>query len=341
MQKITVSANEAGQRLDKLLGKYLSKAPMSFVYKMLRKKNIKLNGKKAQGSEKLTRGDEVEVFLSDETWEKFAGTSENEKKIPADLKRALESSIRLSVVYEDADILILNKPAGMLSQKASPSDLSLNEYMLAYLLKKGDLKPAELASFRPSVCNRLDRNTSGLVTAGKSLAGLQELSEVLRDRTVKKYYLTIVDGVIKDRQKIEGYLLKNETTNQVKILKEAKGEVKPIATEYIPLTDNGRQTLLKVHLITGRTHQIRAHLASTGHPVIGDTKYGNAKINSIFRKKYALKYQLLHAWKMQFPKREGALAKVSEMELTAPLPEQFKTIIKGENLKWEPGIQED
>ena len=140
--------------------------------------------------------------------------------------------------------------------KRQPSDLSLNEYMIAYLLKKGDLKLAELATFRPSVCNRLDRNTSGLVTAGKSLAGLQQLSEILRDRTVKKYYLTIVDGVIKDRQKIEGYLLKNEMTNQVKILKEAKGEAKPIATEYIPLADNGQQTILKVHLITGRTHQI-------------------------------------------------------------------------------------
>ena len=128
MQKITVSSNEAGQRLDKLLGKYLSNAPMSFVYKMLRKKNIKLNGKKAQGNEKLTKGDQVEVFLSDDTWQKFAGAPGAEKQLPADLARAMESSIRLSVIYEDPDILILNKPSGMLSQKAAPSDLSLNEY---------------------------------------------------------------------------------------------------------------------------------------------------------------------------------------------------------------------
>ena len=127
MQKITVSSNEAGQRLDKLLGKYLSNAPMSFVYKMLRKKNIKLNGKKAQGNEKLTKGDQVEVFLSDDTWQKFAGAPGAEKQLPADLARAIESSIRLSVIYEDPDILILNKPSGMRSQKAAPSDLSLNE----------------------------------------------------------------------------------------------------------------------------------------------------------------------------------------------------------------------
>ena len=323
MQKITVSSNEAGQRLDKLLGKYLSNAPMSFVYKMLRKKNIKLNGKKAQGNEKLTKGDQVEVFLSDDTWQKFAGAPGAEKQLPADLARAMESSIRLSVIYEDPNILILNKPSGMLSQKAAPSDLSLNEYMIAYLLKKGDLKLAELATFRPSVCNRLDRNTSGLVTAGKSLAGLQQLSEILRDRTVKKYYLTIVDGVIKDRQKIEGYLLKNEMTNQVKILKEAKGEAKPIATEYIPLADNGQQTILKVHLITGRTHQIRVHTQYAGHPIALDDKYGVKEFDK-YMQDLGLNRLFLHAFSIRFehPKTGETL------RLNAQLDEKMKTILK-------------
>ena len=338
MQKITVSANEAGQRLDKLLGKYLSNAPMSFVYKMLRKKNIKLNGKKAQGNEKLTKGDLVEVFLSDDTWQKFAGAPGAEKQLSADLARAMKSSIRLSVIYEDPDILILNKPSGMLSQKAAPSDLSLNEYMIAYLLKKGDLKLAELATFRPSVCNRLDRNTSGLVTAGKSLAGLQQLSEILRDRTVKKYYLTIVDGVIKDRQKIEGYLLKNEMTNQVKILKEAKGEAKPIATEYIPLADNGQQTILKVHLITGRTHQIRAHLASTGHPLLGDYKYGSKKWNDRYKKEWKIEDQVLHAYQLTMPGMKKELENLSGKTFYAKVPEVFWKLIK--ETAWEHGTRE-
>ena len=325
MQKITVSSNEAGQRLDKLLGKYLSNAPMSFVYKMLRKKNIKLNGKKAQGNEKLTKGDQVEVFLSDDTWQKFAGAPGAEKQLPADLARAMESSIRLSVIYEDPDILILNKPSGMLSQKAAPSDLSLNEYMIAYLLKKGDLKLAELATFRPSVCNRLDRNTSGLIAAGKSLVGLQTLSEMFKLRELHKYYLCLVEGILDEEKYIKGYLAKDKKSNKVTIYKQEKENALPIETRYFPLENNGKRTLLKVELITGRAHQIRAHLASEGHSVVGDPKYGKTE------KK--LSGQLLHSFQMEFPELTGVLSYLSGKIFTAPVPEIFLTKLKEEQLE--------
>ena len=184
MKKIIVTSNEARQRLDKLLAKHLSSAPKGFIYKMLRKKNIKLNGKKAEGSEKLNVGDEITLFLADETIEKFssAGADQNNQE----LKRAMDAQVRLDIVYEDKNVLFINKPAGMLSQKARSQDISLNEYMTAYLVKSGALKEEELVHFRPSICNRLDRNTSGLVACGKTLPALQELGEMFRDRTMKK-----------------------------------------------------------------------------------------------------------------------------------------------------------
>ena len=338
MQKITVSRNEAGQRLDKLLAKYLSAAPKSFFYKMLRKKNIKLNGKKAEGNEKLALGDTIELFLSDETIEKFSG---NKNAVQAELASARKKGCQLDILYEDAHVLLLNKPAGMLSQKADNATLSINEYMIAYLLESGQLKEEELKSFKPSVCNRLDRNTSGLLAAGKSLAGLQQLGELFRERTMEKYYLTIVNGTVKEDEYIRGYLKKDERTNKVTILDTPEADAQPIETAYHPLAANGNLTLLEVHLITGRTHQIRAHLASRGHAVIGDSKYGSAGVNAPFKAKYRLNHQLLHAWRMEFPETGDALAGLSGRTVFAPLPKLFKRIMKGERLSWEPGTQED
>ena len=184
MRLVTVTKNEAGQRLDKLMFKYMNLAGKSFIYKMIRKKNITLNGKKCDGSEKLAEGDEIRLFLAEETIEKFS-----EVKIQKVKKTALD------IVYEDKDVIFINKPAGMLSQKAKDSDESLVEYLIDYLLGSGQLSKEELKSFRPSVCNRLDRNTSGLVAAGKSLLGLQVLSKAIKERTIGKYYLCIVKGV--------------------------------------------------------------------------------------------------------------------------------------------------
>lgn len=317
MQSLIVSKNEAGQRLDKLLAKYLNLAGKGFLYKMMRKKNITLNGKRCDGSEKLVSGDEIRLFLSDDTISKFS-----EVKIPVVKK------VDLNVIYEDEHILLVNKPSGMLSQKAKESDESLVEYMIDYLILSGQLSTDQLKSFRPSICNRLDRNTSGLVVGGKSLAGLQIMSEVFKDRTIHKYYQCVVKGQISDRQKITGFLIKDEAGNQVTVHKSQVPGSVPIATEYEPVQHYGGYTLLKVTLITGRTHQIRAHLSSIGHPIVGDYKYGDRQVNEEAKRLYHINSQMLHSFQVVFPPLKEPLAYLSGKSFLAPLPGTFSKICK-------------
>ncbi len=331
MKKIVVSKNEAGQKLLKLLAKYLNTAPQSFLHKMLRKKNITLNGKKADGSELLKETDEVCLFLSDETILSFQGkktedTTAVERK--DNTKRPKEVS-EIRVVYEDENILILDKPVGVLSQKAVPEDFSLNEWVIEYLLEGNKLTKEEMQTFRPGVCNRLDRNTSGLITAGKSLAGLQTLSALFKDRTVHKDYLCIVCGQVKGGSRLKGYLEKDPRTNKVTVEKVKRSEEGAyIETEYTPVKTNGRYTLLKVRLITGKTHQIRAHLASAGHPLLGDTKYGSPAENKMLREKFGLKNQLLHAAYLEFPQELSGCKELSGKKFSTPVPKQFERIAK-------------
>lgn len=324
MKLITVHKQEEGQRLVKLLGAYLKEAPNSFFYKMLRKKNITLNGKKADGTEKLKCGDEIRLFLSDETYEKFAGKVQPKEKFPM---------AKLNIVYEDSNVIFINKPAGMLSQKSVPSDVSLNEYLLGYLEKSGQWKQEESKAFRPSVCNRLDRNTSGMVICGKSMAGLQQMAALLKDRSLHKYYLCLVKGVMTESQHLEGYLLKDENSNQVKIFQKETEGAAHIITEYEPLYTEGETTLLKVTLVTGKSHQIRAHLSSIGHPIIGDPKYGDRKVNAFFRETHGIKTQMLHAWKLTFPELAEPLDNLSEKSFEAEpagLMKQYLMKAKGD-----------
>lgn len=338
MKELIINSNEAGQRLDKYLKKYFRNAPGSFLYKMLRKKNIVLNGKKAEGKEKLCQGDSVKLFLSEETIRKFSG--QETETADAFFKALSSENKRMpEILYEDSNVLFLNKPSGMLSQKADAGDISIIEYVTSYLLKSGQLTAEDLHTFHPAVCNRLDRNTSGIIAAGKTLAGLQQMSSLFRERNLAKYYLCIVRGRLCEKAYMKGYLKRDFKTRKVLISKEQTDEsFLPVETEYIPIAWNREMTLLKVHLITGRTHQIRAHLASLSHPVLGDYKYGDRKFNAPMKDKYKIEDQLLHAYELQLPQLTGALSDLSGRTIRAKIPEKFWTVIK--ETAWEHGIQE-
>ncbi len=346
---LEIKQNQAGQWLDKFLGKFLPEAPAGFFYKMLRKKNITLNGKKAEGREVLRQEDQVTLWLADETILKFGGfllppqsaDPGNRKQTESELlySRAYEKLQGITVIYEDAHVLILGKSAGMLTQQARTGDLSLNEWMVGYLLHSEALAPSELRLFRPSVCNRLDRNTSGLVLCGKSLPGSQALSELIRSRALRKFYRTLCVGrlgadVPGTATEIRGYLQKDSRTNRVTIGSQPPGEYirtayRPLRHFYIPADSRSLCfTEVEVELITGKTHQIRAHLASMGHPLVGDCKYGDARINHIFLQKFGLAWQLLHACRLEFPSlEETALTTLSGRIIQAPLPEYYEAIV--------------
>lgn len=278
MKSIIVDKNSENSRLDKILFKILNNAPSSFVYKMLRKKNIVLNGKKADGKEILKLGDEIKIFLSDETFDKF------HKDIKIDGHNEYSDAFNklkgINLCFENDDFMCVYKPSGVLTQKAMPSDLSLNEWCIGYLLDKGFIDKDTLNTFKPSVLNRLDRNTCGLVLASKSLKGSTLLSQMIKERSVLKFYKCVVTGDCQLQGTYKCYMDKDSLNNKVSVWDEFRPGSKEMITGIKPLRTIGIEgvdskcTELEIELITGKTHQIRAHLSHLGYPLLGDIKYG-------------------------------------------------------------------
>jgi 23S rRNA pseudouridine955/2504/2580 synthase len=325
MEEKIIDKKTENQRLDKYLKRYMPNAAMGFLYRMLREKKIKVNKKKADGSYILKENDVINIFFSEDTLNKFKGVSGGEA---AAVKNSmlLKDGFDKDVIYEDENVLFYNKPAGMLSQKASEGDISACEYLVDYLTRTGQADDDSLRIFKPSAVNRLDRNTSGLLVCVKTLPAAQKLSEMFRERTLEKHYIALVYGNISEETRVRAYLKKDNAANKVTVSLSPKDGYERIETNYSPVAHIGEATLLDVELITGKTHQIRAHLSAMGHPIAGDVKYGTDRSRAL---DFPVKRQFLHAHRIIFPKCGGVLEKLSGKCFSAKLPEDLLKALGG------------
>ena len=292
MKIITVGKNDAGQRLDKFLSKAVKGLPMSMMYKSIRTKKIKVNRKRTDQKYVLCEGDEIQLFIRDEFFD-------SPERDDGALSRITP---KLNIVYEDDNIMLLNKRPGVLvHEDADGGENTLIMHIKAYLYSKGEYDPANEQSFAPALCNRIDRNTGGIVIAAKNASALRDMNAKIKQGEIRKHYLCLVHGVPqKNKDIIKGYLKKNSKDNTVEVRDKYFDGAKEIITGYEVLQRRGEQSLVEIELFTGRTHQIRAHMAHIGHPLVGDGKYG---INKDDRQK-GFKYQALYAYKLIFPKTD-------------------------------------
>lgn len=288
MKEFIIAQNDANQRFDKFIAKSAPLLPKSLMYKYLRTKRIKLNGKKADIAIRLSVGDRVEMYINDE----FFAPKEEKYSF-------LSAGKELNVVYEDENILVLNKKVGLLSHPDEGEYVdTLISRVQRYLYEKGEYDPKNENSFAPALANRIDRNTGGIVLAAKNAETLRILNEKIKLREIEKRYLCITVGVPPKKEGVaEGFIVKDEKKNTVTVLKRSVPGGKSIKTGYRVIDSKGGLSLVEVELFTGRTHQIRAHMASMGCPLLGDGKYGTNELN----KKYGgYKKQCLYSYKTGF-----------------------------------------
>ena len=292
MKIITVGKNDAGQRLDKFLSKAVKGLPTSMMYKSIRTKKIKVNRKRTEQSYVLCEGDEIQLFIRDEFFD-------NPEKDDGALSRIVP---KLNIVYEDDNIMLLNKRPGVLVHEDDDGgENTLIMHIKAYLYGKGEYSPDKEQSFAPSLCNRIDRNTGGIVIAAKNAEALRDMNAKIKAGEIRKHYICLVHGVPpKQKDVIRGYLRKDSRNNTVEVRDKYFDGAKEIVTGYTVLERRGKETLVEIELFTGRTHQIRAHMAHIGCSLVGDGKYG---INKDDRQR-GFKYQALYSYKLLFPKTD-------------------------------------
>jgi 23S rRNA pseudouridine955/2504/2580 synthase len=313
MKEIMITTNEAGQRLDKFLRKYLADMSLSAIYKAIRTKQVTVNGKKGSEKYSLNEGDILRFNFEIENVKK-------QKKLDF-----LNIEYDFKTIYEDDNIIVVEKKPGVLVHPDEGGEITLTEEVMSYLYDKGQYKPDEEKTFSPSPCNRLDRNTEGLVVFAKNYDSLKIVNECIKNGDVKKFYTTIVKGKISDGV-YNAFILKEERKNKVKIYEDKVAGSKEIITDIKTVETIGTYSQLDIDLVTGRSHQIRAHLSHKGNPIVGDSKYGDRKINSFFMNKYGINTQLLIAYKVVFAKTYGSLKYLEGKTIVMPLPPIFKKI---------------
>ena len=315
MREFIINESENGLTLEKYAFKVLKTAPMSFVYKLFRKKDIKVNGHHQDKKYRLSTNDVVAIYINEQQFEEFI----KEKELTPNTK------IKDWIIYEDDNVLFVNKPRGLLVQKSSPHDESLDQYVIEYLMATNQYDPNKEKGFVPGPAHRLDRNTSGLVVFGKNHNALTLLFDLFKNHDlINKHYLALVVGQVeKEKDTIDAPLLKDEETNTVRVAKNGK----TAKTVYKLVKKYDEYSLLDITLLTGRTHQIRVHMAYIKHPIVGDSKYGDFEANKIFKQKYGLSSQFLHAYKMGFGDLPAPLNNLSRKEFVAEPREDIADIL--------------